>query len=106
MKSEKGKVKNPMGFKWKVKGEKWRIQLNLREKWKGESEKSDGVALFGNSGGNDVSSGVVSGLTKQIVGGYGVPAVAWAVRQYILIVSFFYTTACSGYGEDAITSYS
>ena len=89
-----------------MKREKWKIQWNLSEKWKGKSEKSDGVALFGNSGGNDVSSGVVSGLAKQIVGGYGVPAVAWAVRQYILIVSFFYTTACSGYGEDAITSYS
>ena len=95
-----------MDFKWKVKREKWKIQWNLSEKWKGKSEKSDGVALFGNSGGNDVSSGVVSGLAKQIVGGYGVPDVAWAVRQYILIVSFFYTTACSGYGEDAITSYS
>ena len=81
---------------WKAKGLLLKIRRNLSEKWKGKSEKSDGVALFGNSGGNDVSSGVVSGLAKQIVGGYGVPAVAWAVRQYILIVSFFYTTACSG----------
>ena len=39
-----------------------------------------------------------------MVGGYCVPAVALAVSPYIIIV-IVCTAACSGYGEDAITSY-
>ena len=39
-----------------------------------------------------------------MVGGYCVPAVALAVSWYIIIV-IVCTAACSGYGEDAITSY-
>ena len=39
-----------------------------------------------------------------MVGGYCVPTVALAVSWYIIIV-IVCTAACSGYGEDAITSY-
>ena len=61
--------------------------------------------MYGNSGGNDVSSGVVSGLAKQIVGGYGVPAVACAAYRHILSIRNMERFDSSGYGEDAITSY-
>ena len=47
-----------------------------REKGKEKSEKSDGVALSEISVDNIRSSSFQSGFAMQILGGYGVPAIA------------------------------